>query len=342
VPNSEPSWWYGQSGGWQTALLSPIAAVVGAIARDRLQNAQSYRSPLPVICVGNFTAGGSGKTPLALHLAKLAAEENREPWFLSRGYGGKLKGPVRVDPARHGADDVGDEPLLLARAAPTVVARDRRKGAEAIEVLASKKAVVIMDDGLQNPSLAKDLSIAVVDAQRGFGNGRVVPAGPLRAPLEVQGKLVQLVLLMGQNPNADTSIVRKLRDLTAAPIVCAQTCADDGAAKFKGQRVVAYAGIANPGRFFATLALLGADIVERWAFADHHVFSEAEARDLVEIAEHADALLVTTEKDLARLSGTKGACAMLKQQSEALAIRTVFEDDDLEIIRDLIRRALAR
>jgi tetraacyldisaccharide 4'-kinase len=342
VPVSEPSWWYGPGGGWQTALLSPIGAIVGAIASRRLQNAKPYRSPLTVICVGNFTAGGSGKTPLALLLAKLVAEENREPWFLSRGYGGRLQGPVCVNPARHSASDVGDEPLLLARTAPTVIARNRREGAETIEALASKNAVIIMDDGLQNPVLAKDLSIAVVDARRGFGNGHVIPAGPLRAPLAVQINLADLIELTGQGSSADVSIVRKLRALTTAPIVSAQTRAEDSAAKFLGQKVIAFAGIANPDRFFSTLGFLGAEIVERRAFADHHVFSEAEARDLIETAERTGAVLVTTEKDLARLPGTTGACGTLKERSEALAIRTAIEGDDLEVVRGLIRRAIAR
>jgi tetraacyldisaccharide 4'-kinase len=342
VPASEPSWWYGPGGGWQTALLSPIGAIVGAIASRRLQNAKPYRSALTVICVGNFTAGGSGKTPLALLLAKLVADDGREPWFLSRGYGGRLKGPVRVDTALHSASDVGDEPLLLARAAPTVIARNRREGAETIEALASKKAVIIMDDGLQNPVLAKDLSIAVVDARRGFGNGRVIPAGPLRAPLNLQMKLASLIVLTGQNSGIDAPVVQTLRGLTEAPIVSAQTRADDSAAKFRGQRLVAFAGIANPDRFFSTLCLLGAEIIERRPFADHHVFSEAEARDLIEAGKRVRAVLVTTEKDLARLSGATGACGMLRVRSEALAIRTVIEGNDLEVVHDLIRRALAR
>ncbi len=342
MPVSEPSWWYGPGGGWQTALLSPIGAIVGRIASRRLQNANPYRSPLPVICVGNFTAGGSGKTPLALLLAKLVSEQGRELWFLSRGYGGTLKGPVRVDLALHRAGDVGDEPLLLARAAPTVIARNRHDGAKTIEALAAKNAVIIMDDGLQNPALAKDFSIAVVDAQRGFGNGHVVPAGPLRAPLGVQAKLADLIVLAGQGASADTSIVQELRDLSAVPIISAQTRAEDSAAKFGGQKVIAFAGIANPNRFFSMLTSLGADVIERRVFADHHAFSEAEASDLIEAADRAHATLVTTEKDLARLSGAKGSCGMLRERSEALAIRTAIEGDDLAIVRSLIQRALTR
>ncbi len=338
----EPSWWYGPGGGWQTALLSPIGAIVGKIASRRLQNASPYRSPLPVICVGNFTAGGSGKTPLALLLAKLVAEQGHEPWFLSRGYGGGLKGPVRVDLVLHRAGDVGDEPLLLARAAPTVIARNRRDGAKAIEALAAKNAVIIMDDGLQNPALAKDFSIAVVDARRGFGNGHVIPAGPLRAPLEVQMKLANLIVLTGQSSSADTSVVRELHTLPNAPIVSAQTRAEDSAAKFRGQKVIAFAGIANPNRFFSMLASLGAVIIEQRAFADHHAFSEAEARGLVESAERTRAMLVTTEKDLARISGATDFCGMLKERSEALAIRTAIEGDDLETVRSLIQHALSR
>jgi tetraacyldisaccharide 4'-kinase len=340
VSVSEPSWWYGRDGSWQATLLSPAAALFGAIAQRRIVNGKPYRSRLPVICVGNFTAGGSGKTPLALLLAKLVAAEGREPWFLSRGYGGKLEGPVRVDTNRHSASDVGDEPLLLARAFPTVIARDRRKGAEAIERMANNNAVIIMDDGLQNPTLGKDFSIAVVDARRGFGNGRVIPAGPLRAPLSVQGPLVQLIVLTGKRPHADDTALRKIRSLTDAPAITAETRADANAARFQGLRVFAFAGIANPDRFFSTLRETGAEIVATRAFADHHALSEAEARDLLDAADRIDATLVTTEKDLARLSGTSGSCADLRKRAEPLAIETVIEGDDREILRRALRQAL--
>ena len=152
---------------------------------------------MPVICIGNFTAGGSGKTPLALLVAQLVADEGREPWFLSRGYGGRLPGPIQVAPDVHGSADVGDEPLLLARRAPTVIARNRAAGAQFIEATAPANAVIIMDDGLQNPFLAKELVIAVVSGDRGFGNGHVIPAGPLRAPLAAQIGLADTIVVTG-------------------------------------------------------------------------------------------------------------------------------------------------
>ena len=341
MPVSEPSWWYGRNRAWQAVLLSPVAALFGAITGRHIRKTKSYRSPLPVICVGNFAVGGSGKTPLALLLGRLVAEEGREPWFLSRGYGGKLEGPVRVDPTRHSARDVGDEPLLLARAFPAVVARDRHKGSEAIAAVAPKTAIIIMDDGLQNPALAKDLSIAVVDVRRAFGNGHVVPAGPLRAPLSVQAPLVQLIVLMGQRPHAKTTTAETIRSLTDVPFVYAATKPDaEAVVRHRGRKVLAFAGIANPNRFFSTLEQLGANLVEKWAFPDHHPFSETEARDLLERAERFGTTLVTTEKDLARLSGQTGSCADLKKRSETLAIETAIENEGLDVLRLALRHAL--
>jgi tetraacyldisaccharide 4'-kinase len=342
VAGREPSWWYGAGPSWQARLLSPIGSIVGQIAAARLRNGHPYRARLPVICVGNFTAGGSGKTPLALLIAQLVSDERRAPWFLSRGYGGDLKGPVRVEPGRHTAREVGDEPLLLAGRAPTVIARDRREGAQAIEAGAPTEAVIIMDDGLQNPALAKDLSIAVVDSVRGFGNGRVIPAGPLRAPLSVQIPLADLIVIGGRRQTGDTAVVRFLREATRAPIIFVETRATAAAEAFRGQRVIAYAGIANPERFFQTLESLGAVIVERHTFGDHHVFSDREALGLIDAARLTSAALVTTEKDLARLFGASGAGAELKQRSQALAIETVIEGEDLAKLKALIRRALAR
>jgi tetraacyldisaccharide 4'-kinase len=292
--------------------------------------------------VGNFTVGGSGKTPFALFLAKHIEAQRCQPWFLSRGYGGRLSGPIRVDPNTHTAGDVGDEPLLLARWAPTIVSRDRCQGAQSIEANASREAVIIMDDGLQNPALYKDLSIAVVDARRGFGNGRVIPAGPLRAPLSAQAALADIVVLTNRGPGDDTELPTTLRKLTNMPIVSAETRLSRDKSAWRGRRVIAYAGIVNPDRFFTLLEELGAKIVERRRFADHHVFREAEARDLVDASRRASADLVTTEKDIARLSGGVGAVAKLREGSHALAIETVIEGNDLATVDELIRRALAR
>src|SRR6516164_9671279 len=176
----EPSFWWGEAS-LASALLAPLAAIYGAVARARFR-ARGRRAGAAVVCIGNFTVGGAGKTPTALAVARMLAGAGEQPVFLSRGYGGTLAGPVLVDPTRHRAQDVGDEPLLLARTAPTIVARNRVKGA----AIAAGASVIVMDDGFHNPSLVKDFSVLVVDARRGIGNGRVIPAGPLRAPLEAQ------------------------------------------------------------------------------------------------------------------------------------------------------------
>lgn len=342
MPGREPKWWYGTRRNWQATLLSPIASVVGAIATARLRRKNACRSLLPVICVGNFTAGGSGKTPLALLIAQIVAEQGRDVWFLSRGYGGRANGPLRVDPTVHGSADVGDEPLLLARHAPTVVSRDRSKGAEAIEAAASKNAVIIMDDGLQNPALAKDLVIAVIAGDRGFGNGRVIPAGPLRAPISAQIGLADIIVVARGTGTSDPNLLQFLSANSKAPVIAAETRARRGADRFRGQRLVAYAGIAHPERFFATLQSLGAVLVAQRVFADHHAFSETEARELLDAARRAGADLVTTEKDLARLSGAEGARGDLREHSTALAIETVIESDGLAILIEKIREALVR
>lgn len=341
MPVSEPSWWYGERGTWQARLLSPLAAIVGAIASRRMRKTTPYRSALPVICVGNFTAGGSGKTPLALLVGRLVAAEGRQPWFLSRGYGGKLQGPIRVDLERHTAQEVGDEPLLLARAFPTVVARDRRKGAAAIEGMARGPAVIIMDDGMQNPSLAKDLVIAAVDARRGLGNGRVIPAGPLRAPLDVQANIVDLVITTGSGAPESVPALQAIRRIKDVRAIAAETRPAGDAARLRGQKVIAFAGIANPERFFSALASLGADVVARRSFADHHPFSDAEAEQLLLQADRLGATLVTTEKDLARLAGASGDRGDLKRRSEALAVETAIGGKSLEDLRAMIVQALA-
>jgi tetraacyldisaccharide 4'-kinase len=189
-----PSWWYEGRIPLAAWGLLPIAAIYGAAVQRRFRTASPYRSKLPVICVGNFTAGGAGKTPVALKLAALLREAGRNPGFLTRGYGGTERGPHLVNAATDDAARVGDEPLLLAAAAPTVVSRDRPSGARLLETIGAD--VIVIDDGFQNPSLKKDFSLIVVDAGAGIGSGRVFPLGPLRAPLDFQAKMADAILIL--------------------------------------------------------------------------------------------------------------------------------------------------
>ena len=316
----EPEFWWRRGGG---RLLSPLGILYGAAAAARMQR-HGQPAPVPVICLGNFTVGGAGKTPAALAVAHLLLAARERPFFLSRGYGGKLRGPVRVNPAVHRAADVGDEPLLLARLAPTVVARDRVAGAKLAQFAGA--SVVVMDDGLQNPSLAKDLTIVLIDGRRGIGNGRVIPAGPLRAPLGIQLDRAQALVIVGAPDGAIAVLDRAERRGIA---IFHARLEPDGSviAAIGRRRVLAFAGIGDPEKFFATLAASGIDAAERVSFPDHHRFTAAEAQDLVARAQAAGLMLVTTEKDLARLSGDPAVTA-LSGRASALPVRLVIEEAD--------------
>lgn len=342
----EPTWWYDPSADRRSRLLSPVGQLWGHLVRQRFARAKPYRSQLPVICIGNFTAGGAGKTPLALAVADLVAALDRKSGFLSRGYGGRLAGPHWVDPAHDRAADVGDEPLLLAAARPTLVSRDRAEGARAIAAGATAVDVIIMDDGLQNPGLAKDLTLAVVDGTRGVGNGRVMPAGPLRAPLDFQLDLVDAVVInrgsgdgAAATPNA---FAEQLRRDFAGPVLEARIVPGGAVDWLASAPIVAFAGIGVPDRFFATLAGLGADPVARMAFPDHHVFTPADATHLIDLAGAHGATLVTTEKDRARLAGGDGVLGALHAEARALPIRLAFDARDESRLVALIEGAIGR
>jgi tetraacyldisaccharide 4'-kinase len=332
VAQTEPSWWYSSSASWQRTALRPIASLYGHIATARYSATTPERAARPVICVGNYTAGGTGKTPMALLVADIVAQHGGAPWFLSRGYGGRLDGQERVDPTRHTAAQVGDEPLLLAARAPTVVSRDRRLGAEFIARQAPANAVIIMDDGLQNPALAKSLTIALVDAARGLGNGAVIPAGPLRAPLAFQLARTDLIVINGaagtraRDQLSGIHSAARIEKLSAAPVPRGETT------WLSGARVLAFAGIANPERFFALLERLGAIIVERVVFGDHETLSNAAAENLLSLAETANTTLVTTEKDFVRLSGLDGARVILKERARPVPIVLQMTDGDRAIL----------
>ena len=250
---------------------------------------------IPVVCIGNVVAGGAGKTPVAISVAKALKQMGASPGFLSRGYGGRMKVPTRVDPDTHSANDVGDEPLLLSRIAPTWVARDRRAGAA--EALAGGIDILVMDDGLQNPALYKDFSLLVVDGGYGFGNGKVLPAGPLRESVDSAFSRVQAVAVIGPDR---TSVRTELP--TGVPVLSARFVPCPESDDISGRPVVAFAGIGRPEKFFETLAGMGCELIETKAFPDHHLFSGDELMQLIDIAADRDAVVVTTEKDFVRIS----------------------------------------
>lgn len=286
-----PAFW--SEAGLLPALLAPASAVYALGAAVRQALTEAWQAPVPVICIGNAVTGGAGKTPVALSVAALLKRKGRRPFIQSRGYGGRLKGPLAVEPGRHVAAEVGDEPLLLAKAAPTVVAADRRAGVEM--AVARGADVVVMDDGLQNPTVAKDLSMLVVDGGFGFGNGRVMPAGPLREPLDRCLKRCDAAVILGQ----DTAHARQWLP-AGLPVLEART-APVTDVKLAGKRVLAFAGIGRPEKFFETLHGLGCHMVGTRRFPDHHRYRPEEVMDLVEAAAREDAVPVTTSKDFVRL-----------------------------------------
>ena len=288
---------------------------------------------VPVICVGNFIAGGAGKTPTALALAALLQQRGETPVLLTRGYGGRLSGPVRVDPAIHGPIDIGDEPLLLARRAPTIVARDRVAGAALARSVGA--SVIIMDDGLQNPSLQKQLSLAVVDGAAGAGNGYCVPAGPLRAPLAAQLRHVQAVLIIGAGePGAAIAALAKAQ---GKAVITATLEPSESARALAGRRVIAAAGIGRPEKFSATLRDLGAVIVAERPFGDHHAFRPAEVEELVAAAIKDDCVVATTEKDMTKLASLWPQAA----RERLLAVPVALKIDTPAVLEGLLDSVLA-
>ena len=314
-----PSFWWREPGP-AAKFLRPAAAVYGAVAARRLDQA-GERAGIPVVCIGNPTVGGAGKTPAAIATAHLLAAAGEQPVFLTRGYGGRLAGPLLVDAASHLSQDVGDEPLLLARSYPTVLARDRVAGARAARDAGA--SVVVMDDGFQNPSLVKDVSVLVIDAARGIGNGLVFPAGPLRAPLAPQLRCAQVVLVIGSN-GAAQSVVRA----AALPVFTGRfEPARDAVKALRSKPVLAFAGIADPDKFFQTLTAAEIDVHVSRSFPDHHRFTGDEAAGLIREAKGQGLTLATTEKDFVRLQNDP-AFAELREHTRTLPITLIFDDPE--------------
>jgi tetraacyldisaccharide 4'-kinase len=275
-------------------LLRPLGAAYGLAGRLRRRLARPARAAVPVLCVGNLVAGGAGKTPVAMALAAALIALGRRPHLLCRGYGGRLRGPVRVDPAWHDAAAVGDEALLLAGTAPTWCGRDRVAAARA--AVAAGADLLIMDDGLQNPRLHQDLAFLVVDGGFGFGNRRLLPAGPLREPIAAGLARASAIVQLGDDEiGLDAFLPARLTRLRA------RLEPGPGAPDLRGRRVVAFAGIGRPEKFFRSLAEAGALLLARHAFADHHRYRRGEVRALLAEAAAKDAICVTTAKDRVRL-----------------------------------------
>lgn len=314
-------------------LLAPLSFLYAGIAGRRMLQ-PGLRLSIPVLCVGNFVVGGAGKTPAAIALAKRLAGSGEKVFFLARGYRSAAEHgpPLRVDPLRHGAAEVGDEALLLARVAPTIVCADRvAAGRLAIEQGAG---LLILDDGLQNPTLEKDLRLAVVDAATGIGNGLCLPAGPLRAPLSAQIEFVTAVVVVGVG--ALGAEIAERACAAGKPVVSAKLVADEAvAAKLKGQRIYAFAGIAHPEKFFATLADLGAEVVATASFPDHHLYEPSEIARVQRAARQEGALLVTTEKDLVRLAGRSDRI----DPSPPIALPVEMRFSDAELLDRLLAGA---
>lgn len=328
----EPAFWY-RPASWMSRLLMPLAALYGAVAAYRLRR-NGVDAGVPVLCVGNYHLGGAGKTPTVVALVQLLRDLGETPVVLSRGYGGRLRGPVMVDADRHVAADVGDEPLMLSKTVPVAVARERIGG---LALARSRGAtVVVMDDGFQNPVIAKDAALVVIDAHRGLGNACVFPAGPLRAPLSPQILRTDALIVIGEGKAAEgvaAAIVKQ-----GKPIFTAHLKADDvSLALLRGKRVLAFAGIGDPDRFFRTLGASGVEVVGRQAFADHHPFAPGEIELLLNAAKRDGLTLVTTEKDMARL---RIAAGLPSWAQGIVPFEVKLEFDDAQSLRKFVSQRL--
>ena len=317
--------------------LAPLGLAYGALTGARMARAGA-RAELPVICVGNFVLGGAGKTPVAMAVAEACRRIGRKPAFLTRGYGGSERGPLLVQEKNQTAGQVGDEPLLLARCAPTVVAADRLAGARLIAEMGND--IVIMDDGFQNPSIHKDLSLVVVDGGTGIGNGWTFPAGPLRAPLATQLRAAGAIVRLGEGEPGQAVVRRAAR--AAVPVLTADYVPVRKRG-FRTRSYMAFAGIGRPQKFYQTLEKAGVRVELTVDFPDHHPFTEEDCRTLVDLAQSRELVPVTTEKDWVRIRSLGPAGEKLQEITEQFPVVAKFAEEgrlDRLISEMLSRRSI--
>jgi tetraacyldisaccharide 4'-kinase len=307
-----PAFW--ETDGLLPRLLDPLGRLYAKGGVMRRERADEYRPAVPVICIGNIVAGGAGKTPVAIALARRLQAAGRAPHLITRGHGGTEIGPRAVDPIRHNSARVGDEALLLAEAAPTWVARFRPDGARAAVAMGAD--LLILDDGFQNGTIAKDLSLVVADGTYGFGNGRVIPAGPCREPPQFGLERADALVVVGD----DCAGLARMAERAGLPLLRARLTPAADAPALAGRRVLAFAGIGRPGKFFATVDSCGAERAATRSFDDHHPFTRAEILALLAEADRLDAVLITTAKDRVRIP------ADLRDRIAALPVDLLWDD----------------
>ncbi len=320
-----PEFWWRDTYTAQSVLLYPLSLIYGRIAGRRMLAKPLGTSKIPVVCIGNFVVGGAGKTPFAISLYQLLKNEGFSPAFLLRGYGGAQKGPLLVSRKDHTARDVGDEAMLLAEVGPTVISADRVEGAVTVRGIGAD--IIVMDDGFQNAALRKDLSIVLVDGEKGIGNGHCLPAGPLRAPIDVQMVKTNLLMIVGEVGRA-RGILRRAARRGLKPFHCRlKPLADQN---LKGIPFLAFAGIGQPDKFFRSAKDADLSIVETKAFADHHSFSDKEIEELFDLAREKSLQFLTTAKDLVRLKGMRSERArQLANNCRVLNVKMEIEEADM-------------
>ena len=327
-----PGFWSNapETPGWQAWMLTPLAAIWRYATTRRMARGSGERVDAAVLCIGNLTAGGAGKTPMVAALMERLAQQGIAAQVVSRGYGGRVEGPHLVDPLEDTAADVGDEPLMLAARGLVWVAKDRAAGARA--AAASGARLILLDDGFQNPALHKDGAILMVDAGAMFGNGRIIPAGPLREPVKEGLARADLVVLVGSAAENEAAH-RQWPVLASHPNLSVRLAPVPSGLPMAGERVIAFAGIGRPEKFFDTLRAMKADLVETHAFPDHHVYAPKLIRRLIAEARSRDVMLVTTEKDAVRLPASL--------RSEVLTVQVNLEPQDWDPIDRLVEKVMA-